>query len=510
MPKKKKDTSKKSAKVKVGDAPSSTPAGPVWACEKCGMKKNKQEKEKCIVCGAPRPRITGNETPAELRAMGMYGKAAGKSMNLGIAKIGRGAANLNRTILQPFVGKAKAAAEIAKAKAKIAADKAAEKQRELEGKALAYAEKAENADNKEALDKFAGKLSGFQEKVKSAKQKVGDVKRALSPSNIPVVQRMNEKLSHKRKKYLIAKKARMKKIKNAVRVLTGESESDEESDSDEDDSDADPEERAKRAARRSKRAKKAQDDLEDEQAQRMMEELRLKRLKELKNEDAEEEAWKAHTLSLQTRVEAFTLEKTLKELDCMQWLEEMRHRGFDDVGAFANMQERELQEMFIRPRLRKKLVGRAGSYASTIREIHVMEDKSLADRVLERGADTQLSFDGVHFFATIEQLNEAWLSRPPTPPKRAAKERHVIPPAVNPPSYIQTRTGEIPSDGGPGRVDWPLRKCLPPRQQQALRRRRRRQRQASGQRGDDEAAESAHCGSRDRGREFHTRACGDE
>ena len=70
MPKKK-DNHHKSAKVKVGDVPIVPDTVAVWACDKCGMKKNKQEKDKCIVCGNPRPRITGNEKAAELMKMGM-------------------------------------------------------------------------------------------------------------------------------------------------------------------------------------------------------------------------------------------------------------------------------------------------------------------------------------------------------------------------------------------------------------------------------------------------------
>jgi hypothetical protein len=284
------------------------------------------------------------------------------------------------------------------------------------------------------------KLEKMQGKYNAMRQKVGGVKHALNPANMPAIQKMNASLKHQQRKYEVKKRAVRRRLKGAVRIIIGgESESDSDDEYEEDDDDAldDDETRALKAARRIQKAKRAMDRMEDEQAQRLLDELRRRKLHQDSKtaDDVEEDNWKAEATELQSRLDRFNLTKTLEELECTAWVSEFVHRGFDDVGAFANMQERELQDMFIRPKLRKRLMNRAHAYLNTIRTVHRMQESSLADRILERGtrsANVQFTFEGDHFFPTVDQAVRAWKTRPPTPPKKADKEKMVIPPDVQP------------------------------------------------------------------------------
>jgi hypothetical protein len=93
--------------------------------------------------------------------------------------------------------------------------------------------------------------------------------------------------------------------------------------------------------------------------QRRKEEAKRRRLREEALTDEEEQARKAHLKELLAKIDGFDLEKVLVKCQCGEYTGEMDHRGFNDVGAFSQMQERELKDMFIRPQRRVLLLQQA-------------------------------------------------------------------------------------------------------------------------------------------------------
>jgi hypothetical protein len=363
----------KAQKIYSADALAS---GDLWSCA-CGFDKNKVAKENCIVCGKitrPDPTIQqqyAGEPAAFLFKRGFAEKNTG-ILGMGMVQLGK---DMDQKYLSPL--KEKAAKKMAQAQTKMKELKekgehlqelAEQKQLELLQKAQELEAKAEkregmlDAYTKKLNEKFggtikklggsriAGGVRGVRKKMGSAKKGVVGAVNSLNVSNI----KAKMKARRKRKKQHARRKQRMQqqqKRKGSIASLFDddmESEEDEYSDSDSE-TEAEPDGWEMEV-------------LEVQAEQRRREEAKRRRLREEELTDEEEQARKAHLKELLKTIDDFTLESVLAKCKCGEFEAELAHRGFDDVGAFSQMQERELKDVYIRPQLRVLLLQQAREY----------------------------------------------------------------------------------------------------------------------------------------------------
>ena len=394
----------------------------LWVCQACMCRTNELSRHNCRVCGKKKPTITGYESAWHLVRRAAKGKDSSVAL-LALKAAVRDSAKAVRRFAIRSRYKAEQARVVALASEKqfklAAADferKAAARSAQLEASAKGFVEHNPCIQAAGAAKEKAGA------KAATLRTDLGaSLKDSLSAENYARLAKVGGAVGEGCGAASRAGKSILPKRRN---------EYDDYSDSDDEgrvgglgaiSSDSDQE-------------ADMQDMLEMEAARHAVEQkTRRAAARAALREHPEEEVWQRRKQLLRDQLAAFDLAAVCDECGVGRWTEEFRYRGFDDVCAFAAIAEHELKDMFLRPHLRRAVLKRASALAASQAADADMEATPLMDRVNERHKGAGFTFDGVHFYDTVEHLTDAWEHRPPDQDKGAG------PTYIAPPAHIAPR-----------------------------------------------------------------------